>query len=419
MIPIAYQELIKNFSRIRDYMRQFYVYGFRNRSEYRQKSARSYDNERRRIESWMGDYMSFRQDESGKAVFLSVDSRAIPANPLYHGFKAKSFTPGDITFHFFVLDLLADGLARSVREVADAVTGRYLSGFADAEPMDESGIRKKLKEYVDLGLLTSGKRGRETVYQRSEDTVDEASWRDAAAFFSEADPLGVVGSYLLDRAEVTPDYFGVKHHYILHALDCQILCDLLLAMDEGRAVDLTVQSPRNQRGEGRHTVFPVKIYVSVQSGRQYLLCRHYRRRKPVFFRLDNIRAVKAGAVEKHPDRYSAWWPKFHENLWGVSTGVEHSIDHIELTIHMEPDEGFILERLDREKRGGRVEILDRNTVRFTADVYDAAEMLPWLRTFIGRIVRLECTDPYVTNTFYEDLAALEAVYEGGGDDTVP
>ena len=70
MIPIAYQELIKNFSRIRDYMRQFYVYGFRNRSEYRQKSARSYDNERRRIESWMGDYMSFRQDESGKAVFL-------------------------------------------------------------------------------------------------------------------------------------------------------------------------------------------------------------------------------------------------------------------------------------------------------------------------------------------------------------
>ena len=91
MIPIAYQELIKNFSRIRDYMRQFYVYGFRNRSEYRQKSARSYDNERRRIESWMGDYMSFRQDESGKAVFLSVDSRAIPANPLYHGFKAKSF----------------------------------------------------------------------------------------------------------------------------------------------------------------------------------------------------------------------------------------------------------------------------------------------------------------------------------------
>ena len=53
---MAYSELIKNFNRIRDYMRQFYVYGFRTRDEYDKKSARSYDNERRRIESWLGDY---------------------------------------------------------------------------------------------------------------------------------------------------------------------------------------------------------------------------------------------------------------------------------------------------------------------------------------------------------------------------
>ena len=67
---MAYSELIKDFGRIRDYMREFYVYGFKNRSEYDAKSARSYDNERRRIESWLGDYMSFRQDSSGKNVFL-------------------------------------------------------------------------------------------------------------------------------------------------------------------------------------------------------------------------------------------------------------------------------------------------------------------------------------------------------------
>ena len=46
---MAYSELIKNFDRIRDYMRQFYVYGFKSRNEYDKKSARSYDNERRRI----------------------------------------------------------------------------------------------------------------------------------------------------------------------------------------------------------------------------------------------------------------------------------------------------------------------------------------------------------------------------------
>ena len=72
---MAYTELIKSFSRIRDYMREFFVFGFKSRDEYSLKSARSYDNERRRVESWLGEYMSFGQTETGKRVFLSVDSR--------------------------------------------------------------------------------------------------------------------------------------------------------------------------------------------------------------------------------------------------------------------------------------------------------------------------------------------------------
>ncbi len=69
---MAYSELIKDYERVRDYMRQFYVYGFKSREEYDAKSPRSYDNECRRIESWLGKYMSFRQDAGGKQVFLSV-----------------------------------------------------------------------------------------------------------------------------------------------------------------------------------------------------------------------------------------------------------------------------------------------------------------------------------------------------------
>ena len=72
---MAYYELIKNFDRVRDYMREFHLYGFKSRSEYTQRSARSYDDERRRVESWLGDYMRFRQTREGKNVFLSIDSR--------------------------------------------------------------------------------------------------------------------------------------------------------------------------------------------------------------------------------------------------------------------------------------------------------------------------------------------------------
>ena len=66
---MAYSELIKNFNRIREYMRDFYVYGFKNRDEFTQKSARSYDDERRRLESWLGDYMKFHHTVDGKIFF--------------------------------------------------------------------------------------------------------------------------------------------------------------------------------------------------------------------------------------------------------------------------------------------------------------------------------------------------------------
>lgn len=60
---MAYSELIKNFNRIRSYLCEFYVFGFRHRSEYVQKSSHSYNNERRHMENWLVDYMSFRQCE--------------------------------------------------------------------------------------------------------------------------------------------------------------------------------------------------------------------------------------------------------------------------------------------------------------------------------------------------------------------
>ena len=119
---MAYSELIKNFEKIRGYMRQFYVFGFKRREEYDAKSARSYDNERRRVESWLGDYMSFRQDENGRQIFLSVDSRTIRSNPLYQAFKAKSFTDRDITLHFYILDVLSDGEKLPLRAIAERVS---------------------------------------------------------------------------------------------------------------------------------------------------------------------------------------------------------------------------------------------------------------------------------------------------------
>lgn len=411
---MAYSELIKSFDRIRDYMWQFYVYGFKSRSEYNKKSARSYDNERRRVESWLGPYMRFRRNAEGKQVFMSVDSRSIPGNPLYNAFKAKSFTTGDVIFHFYILDLLHEGQALTAREICDLIWANYLSLFESDWQPDISTIRKKLKEYVDLGILCVEKRGRELLYRRASDTVELNGWSDAIAFFAETDPLGVVGSTLLDKLDAAPEYFQFKHHYILRALDSDILLRLLTAIGAKMTVKLTNAGRQKKGGQVVHTVCPLRIFVGTQDGRAYLLCYHYRLRKLMFFRLDYIQRVEPTVVEKRFDLYLSRCEKLSGHLWGGSVGTGARVDHLEMTIHFDDDEPYILQRLEREKRNGRVERVDQNTCRYIVDTYDAAGMLPWLRTFIGRIEKLECSDAAVTEQFYADLDATLALYGGEG-----
>ena len=44
-------------------------------------------------------------------------------------------------------------------------------------------------------------------------------------------------------------------------------------------------------------------------------------------------------------------------------------------------------------------------------VFDANEMLPWIRTFIGRIVEFHCSSPFVEKRFYHDLQTMYQMYE--------
>ena len=53
--------------------------------------------------------------------------------------------------------------------------------------------------------------------------------------------------------------------------------------------------------------------------------------------------------------------------------------------------------------------------RFSADVYDASEMIPWIRTFICRITELHISNAQLEENFLRDIRAMQAMYgvEGG------
>ena len=402
---MAYSELIKNFEKVRSYMRDFYVYGFRGRDEFDTKSARIYDDEYRRVKAWLEGYIDSYYDESGKKVFISIDSRTLSRNPLYIAFKTKSFTDWDITLHFCLLDILADGPA-TVQECLERITSDYLEPFETEFP-DERTVRNKLQEYEKMGIVQSEKKGRVLHYSLTEPFRQLPAWRDAIDFYSETAPLGVIGSYF---PEGTSSAFEFKHQYLLGALDSEVLFDLCRCMEEKRGADLTIFS-RRKKQELKHPIYPMRLYFSTQSGRQYILGFHYAYRKLMFFRLDSIRKIKPMDVDPEPEKYDAYWKEFDQHLWGVSTGV-HTMDHIEMLVHAGPDEGFIADRLNREKRHGTIEQVDAETWRFSADVYDASEIVPWLRTFIGRIVKLECSNAFINRLFREDLEKMRRLYGG-------
>lgn len=77
-----FKELIKSFARSREYIHDFFAYGFKTRDDFTDKSRRTYDNERRRIESWLWKYIHTNYTQKGKNISLVMDSRLLDTNPL-------------------------------------------------------------------------------------------------------------------------------------------------------------------------------------------------------------------------------------------------------------------------------------------------------------------------------------------------
>ena len=363
------------------------------------------------MESWLSEYMRFRQEEDGKIVFMSIDSRQMCHNPLYTAFKTKSFTDNDITFHFYLLDLLKDGTEYTVYEMLELFDSEYFFNFDNVSGFDESNIRKKLKEYVRYGIIKERKQGREVYLSLKESSVNLERFKDAVDFFSEENPLGVAGSCISDRFESDDSVFRFKHNYIFAALDSQIIYELVLSMNEDRDAEINIRLRDKTLRSSK--VFPVKIYISTQNGRQYLLCYLQDAERFIFVRVDNIEDVRITDKNPSADKYKEEYESFKKHLWGVAVSENLTTDRVEMTIRLEDDEEYIYSRLLREKRCGEVIRKDKNTCVFTADVYDARELVPWIRTFFGRIESFYCSSDFVTNQLNADLNALAEIY--GGD----
>ncbi|MBR5937755.1 MAG: WYL domain-containing protein [Clostridiales bacterium] len=408
---MPYSELIKNFDTIRDYMRDFYLYGFKSRGEYDRKSTRSYDDCRRRIESWLSDSMSFRNTSDGKTVFLSVDSRAEGPNPFFKAWKSKSFTDGDITLHFFLFDILSEERECTLKEIMEKID-LYLEGFSGTKVFDQSTVRKKLSEYEKEGLITSRKEGRLVYYRCAKMTGLPSS--DLLRFFAETAPCGVIGSFLEDKRPLKEPVFRFKHHYLTGTIDSEVLCGIFLAMQEKRAVHVELFS-RKKDTRTSDTLIPLKVKISTQSGRQHLIGFSLKNEAYRSVRIDQITELTMCEEIEYFDAAREKLAHQEEHLWGASIGPR--LEHVFFTVAYGKYEQHIPDRLMREKRCGTVTEVGEGLIRYEADVFDSSELVPWIRTFIGRIVDVHFSNGAVEKRFLSDIKKMAEVYglDAGAD----
>lgn len=398
----TFQELVRNFDKIRDYMRDFYIYGFKSRADFDKKSARTYDNEKRRIESYLGPYIQWSYGKGGKRTFVSLNSAQIDANPLYAAWKSKSFTAADIMLHFYILDALRSGACLPVSNLTDRIC------LQSGQTFDAQIVRLKCKEYQELGILRQNRQGKAVTYQLCA-TYLPLYWQNALQFFQEAAPLGTIGSSIMDNEGFANQTFRFKHHFVVHTLEDGVLLTLLAAMRQNRRVTLQSLSERSGKPAMLEGV-PVKIFTSTVTGRRYICLFNTQRRRYGNYRLDHVKQVESGDLTpEYGDIADALERNLHR-VWGVSF-KRFRKEILCMKLHIdEKSEGYILRRLEREGRGGEVLKVDENTFLYTIELFDCNEMSPWVKTFVGRILQLECSDSFVANKFYADMKRLQHLY---------
>ena len=413
-----FNELIKHFNKVRTYVRDFYIYGFKSRMDYPETGRRTYDNERRRIESWFADYIQYDYDPGRKkTVAITLDSNRINSNPLYNVWKTKSFTNNDIMLHFFLLDLMRDGIPRNMETITDELQERYGVLF------EVQTVRNKLIEHEQYKLVSIKKEGRQHIYTACPDGFSGhpglyRSLKEAVSYYQTAAPFGFIGSTILDSLLCRNEHFRFRHDYLVHTLEDEVLLPLLTAISQKRQITMQVKAAGNGH-LSEHLCIPLKIRVSTQSGRRYVCVRRMANGRLTTFRLDNIQDVTLLHPEPEYDCYLDGYDKNISRVWGVSFGSGRKPEQICLRISLdEMTEGYLIDRINREGRQGQLMKIQPGIYEYTIECWDSAEIIPWIRTFTGRILDFTCSNRQVEQRFWHDMRMIQSMYADDTDQTI-
>lgn len=421
-------------------LRDYYTYGFYSYQELlpsgdekTDPKASTLSNDWDRLRNILSDQFEWSVDRN-RAFFLSTDSQSQAENPFHRVYRFCRYNSRDPKYFFLTCLTLSPyfrirngfyGLKMGSEAGWETLSETFEQNKRTAseilcfdpetpDPFSDSysAFRKRLQEWKTMGFLETedelkriGSRWMhywalnqctpDMIIQRGKRTDSQflTHFLHALDFFSRYAPLGEVGSFLLARCQSGYDSpFRFKHTYFAQALNDFNLIDLLDAMEHKKWCRICYRKS-TQSAQKEFVCKPVQIRISVSTGREYLICYDLKAGCYTNLRLEYIDSIAWCALDAQMEQAERDMDSLEQcmrNSWGVSpAGKTAELRKVTLKIRWDPrSERYLLNRLKREKRIGRIQEFD-DCIVFTAWVADVKEMYPWIRSLYSRL--LECS----------------------------
>ena len=416
--------LIRDYADIRDILRDIYIYGCFSRDDFISKgiSGRKYDNEQRRIASYLpSKFIKKKRDGKRVLPYCSYDMTETLENFIAETYRNKSFTILDAMSYFFILSVLENKQDITLSEILEIIPEEN-----DKIIYTKDNLRKKLEELTEKGLIKTKRKGRKVLYEITDDYF--AAFEDSELidlywlleFVKNVSPIEMPYFFLqrklklylsvernVELSDITS--FQYKHNHLFNVLDNDVAIEILKSIHSRRSLTLS----RRFRGEERvSTVVPLKIIHECIYGRQYMLYFDLVYEMIKTCRIDRI--VSATAAEVVDDSVFCKAVKSAEtekSSWCTSgLGTEPATVVIEFYID-EQKEQYVLDRIRREGKDGKIEKIHDGLYHFSVSVNDPLEMTPWIRSFGERAKVIQSKNGVLENHLIQDYERAIAKYE--------
>lgn len=414
--------LIRDYENIRHILRDMYLYGCFSREDFVDMgiSGRKYDNEQRRINAYLPKGFIRKRREGRKVLqYCSYNPFDCPENYLAETWRNKSFTMLDIMAYFYILQILGNGEEKTLTELLEEIPE-----INSENVFTKDNLRVKLEEMQEQELIQSRREGRNVWYSLKEDIwrdFTEAELRDLYVyleFLKNVLPFPMPFYFLQKKLrlymecerkkEAEPaDQFLFRHSHLSHALDGEIVLDLLRAIRQKRYVTVKMRY-----GDVKLRVIPMKIIHDSTYDRQYLLCREVSKKRIRDIRLDKLTAVELEeAVPEDELEAAAQCKKAEQECWCTSGANNDAVEVMICFCFDEEREGFVLDRVRREGHGGELTREAPGRYLYRIMVRDPIEMIPWIRSFGERAQVIASGEYRIEERIAEDWRKAVKKYE--------